>query len=355
MVAYYDVTNRRLKFAQKTADGWTNHVVQEKPLSDIGRYVKLLVGQDGHPVVAYLATEPGGTNGLARSIVRAAVATTVPPTGPESWRTFDLEFEDRTPCRAYHCSSGLLCRADIGVCANEASGCDPSCGSGEKCFDDGKGAACQAVYDAKHIDAYPEASGLYISLANAGNEFAMTYYDRIHGNLMGIGTSGGAWGNAFIIDGQDNSSSPAKDTGDMGIGSSLFVDGSGVWHVSYVSGLDESVRYARVENGKTAFTSVADDGSSMDGQAIIGDDSDIAVVNGKVLIAYQDATNGKLRLAEGTDNGSGNLNWALKTLDARGFAGAFNHLVETSSGLRVATWWREGNPKSVAGVQLLAP
>jgi len=44
---------------------------------------------------------------------------------------------------------------------------------------------CSAIYDTGKLDTYPDAVGLYVSLAQRPNgELAIGYYDRVHGNLM---------------------------------------------------------------------------------------------------------------------------------------------------------------------------
>src|SRR6185295_18325011 len=41
-VAYYDRTNKALKFAQFDGKAWSSHTVESKSHADIGRYAKLI-------------------------------------------------------------------------------------------------------------------------------------------------------------------------------------------------------------------------------------------------------------------------------------------------------------------------
>ena len=92
--------------------------------------------------------------------------------------------------------------------------------------------------------SYPEAYGLYISMAATPSGLGIVYYDRLHGNLYGVSQSGGQWQPPVLLDGQSKDAQGNDiDTGDVGIGASLFVDSSGDWHVSYVDGFNESVDY----------------------------------------------------------------------------------------------------------------
>src|SRR5690606_33090997 len=101
----------------------------------------------------------------------------------------------------------------------------------------------------------------------------------------------GAW-TTQVIDG--GGSEPS----DVGIGTTLAIDGNGSWHLAYVDGYDESLKYARLgPDGSVASIEVVDDGVTVDGapfadgRHIVGDDASILVGgNGDVRIAYQDAT-----------------------------------------------------------------
>src|SRR5206468_1060065 len=95
----------------------------------------------------------------------------------------------------------------------------------------------------------------------------------------------------------------AVDTGDVGVGASLFIAANGDWHVSYVNGFTEALQYVFVPGGNKPplAPEIIDDGRAVggmpygDGKHVIGDDSSINVdASGAVSVFYQDATAGTL-------------------------------------------------------------
>ncbi|MEZ4223720.1 MAG: hypothetical protein R3B13_22420 [Polyangiaceae bacterium] len=352
-VAYYDGTNHALRFARYDGKSWTSHEVQKVAKADVGRYAKL-VAIDDKPVIAYLAIEPGGTDGMAKSVVRVARAASATPDAG-GWTFEDAAVDPLTPCSAAVCG-GDVCVSDNGKCAAKIGGCDPKCGSGEACVDIGAGAQCAAIVDANTPITYPEAAGLYISLAKTAQGLGIAYYDRIHGNLMAVRKDGATWQAPVLVDGQGSDANGPVDTGDVGLGASLFVDGAGDWHLSYVNGFDETVIYMKLTGGTTPSTpEVVDDGATADGQAVVGDDSAIFVTgSGEVRIAYQDATNGTLRWAVGTPNGATHT-WNKKSLTVPGFSAGFNQILDVGGATKVLSFWREGKPKTRGDVALISP
>ena len=352
-VAYYDAKNRALKFASFDGKQWAMHAVQQKPNSDLGRYAKLMM-VGGKPVIAYLFIEPG-SNGGGKSGVRVATAASDTPAGPTDWTFSDVYMDDKTPCRAFLCATGD-CRADTLTCAKSTTGCDAKCGTDQKCFDDAGQKSCQKVFTKNYPDAFPEAAGLYVSLAETKGGLGLVFYDRVHGNLMAARQEGGKWQPATLLDGQGTGANGPVDTGDVGIGASLFVDPAGDWHVSYLNGFDETVTYLKVTGGTTVGTpEVVDDGVVPGGQAVVGVDSSISVTSGgDVLIAYQDSTRGKARWATGKAAGATHT-WTKKDLNVSDFAGGFNQVLSVDGKVSVLTWWRRAKPRTEGDISIVAP
>jgi hypothetical protein len=356
-IAYQDRTHKALKFAQFDGKKWASHTVQAKASSEYGRYAKLLyVG--GNFVIAYQAVEPGGDNGALKSAVRIATAAK-PAEG--AWAFEDAAVAKNTPCRASFCATGTACVTATQTCQPTAanSACTPPCASGTACVDSGMGAACAAIFDPSKLDAYPDAIGGYISIApDKSGGFGVAYYDRTAGNLMAAAKSGGAW-TTLLVDGQD---SMGNDTGDVGIGASLFIDDGGDWHITYVNGFTEAVQYVKLAKGTTVGTpEIVDDGLGVgttpfdDGQHLVGDDSHVLVLaGGEVHVTYQDATAGTLHYAVGAPGGAGHT-WSVKAMTQDGFAGAFSSPVVVNNQLQLVNWWRKGGNSIVGDVRVLAP
>jgi hypothetical protein len=354
-VAYFDATNRALKFAAHNGSSWAIHTVEGAASSDIGRYAKLRYVA-GKPVIAYMAIRPG-SGGAAESAVRIATASSATPAAASDWTFTDAVVDAATPCNGIVCGAEA-CRADTLRCEPKATGCSPKCSSNasEECFDEGGTLSCRVVLNASSLVTYPESIGLYVSLLETPGGLGVVYYDRIHGNLMAVRQEGGTWQPPLIVDGQGNGPDGPIDTGDVGMGASAFVDGAGDWHIAYANGFDESLRYVKLAGGTTPGSSqIVDDGVSGDGNVVVGDDTSIRVTaSGEVQIAYQNATTGEARWATGTESG-GTYTFTKKVLQVSGFAGGFNQVLEVGGKVQVMTWWRIAKPRTEGDITFVSP
>jgi hypothetical protein len=372
IVSYYDSTNAALKFASSN-DGviWTSHTVMSAANSDIGRYSKLLV-VNGVPVVAFLIMEPGDS-GKMRSRVELATGTKATPASASDWTFEDAAVDDDGPCRTKFCASPNVCIKETGSCSPPSTACGAgssdagdaggvaACSSTTVCvggFD--AGPSCGTPLASTYIDIYPNAFGDYITMAPTSatsNGVGIVVYDRIHGALVQLAKWNGSW-QEVVLDsetgarapnpGPDGGITPAE-TGDVGVGASLFIASNGDWHVSYVNGTTEALQYIMIPNGtgQPMAPEVVDDGTQLngapypDGVHIVGDDSFIEVDSaGNVTISYQDASAGTLHVATGMPEMGGTHTWAvLAASQPNEFAGFFSHAIlgDTSSFIN---WWR---------------
>lgn len=361
MVSYYDQTHGQLKFAIKSGEAWKSYVLKGGAPVDAGRYSKMVL-DGGKPVVAFLQMEPGN-GGKTRSRVTLARATEELPGEPAAWSFSDVAVLEDGPCRASSCKSTEACVKSTGTCTPTVGGCTPAdCGTGNACVSQGGKATCVGVLGKDAIETYPNAFGAYVSLASGPNGLGLVVYDRIHGNLVAIQPQGSGW-QQVILDGETGSrkDNTALDTGDVGMAASLFISGDGTWHVSYVNGIDETLRYVSLAGGKATRSEVIDDGFGVDGKTftdgkhVVGDDSAIQVEpSGAITVFYQDATTGTLRSSTGTAAG-GARKWARKIIDQpEKFGGFFPHGIDG----KVANFWRKtdkGSREITGDVTLLAP
>jgi MYXO-CTERM domain-containing protein len=360
LVAYYDRTNKQLKLAVFDGAKWSVQKVEGQQGSDIGRYAKLVIA-GGTPTIAYLVMEPGEKGAVTTKVRVATAGAAVPTEG--GWSFEDAVVDKASPCRAQFCSSGTACVVDTRVCTKQLDdkACGAACGTGEACVDQGGGkGACSKVYDKSRIDSYPDAVGDYIAAAAMpSGGIGIAYYDRVHGNLGIARKASGKW-TSIIVDGQK---ADGTDTGDVGVGASLFIDDKGDWHLSYVDGYSEALKYLKVKQGTQVGTpEVADDGLNLggqkfpDGQHLVGDDSHVFVTpSGEVHISYQDATAGTLHHAVGSAAGDKH-NWTVKAVAQEGkFAGAFSSVVQVNGQLQLMNWWRTGGSSVKGDVAFVAP
>jgi hypothetical protein len=305
---------------------------------------------------------------MVRSQAQLATANVAVPTSMSDWTfTVAADYEDG-PCRQAYCTGSDVCITQTNSCLTPTTGCAMDCGSDagstEMCVSNNGTPMCGTPISSSFLDIYPNAYADYISLANGPSGLGMVVYDRIHGNLLGVTQSKGTW-STTIFDGETGSRAPnsgpdggisAVDTGDVGVGASLFIDTQGDWHVSYVNGSLETLQYIMVPGGTnpTNKPEVVDDGTSLNGQAfpdglhIVGDDSFVAVdSSGNVTISYQDATVGTLRVAKGTpmSGAGGTHTWAQSAVSQPNlFAGFFSHFIPGQT--QIANWWRASDPTS---------
>lgn len=350
-VAYYDRTNRALKFAMQDGEGWKVTPVQQKPTSDIGRYAKLM-WLNGAWTIAFLAAEPGDA-GAVTSGVRIATSS-----DGATWSFEDAVQNKATPCAARFCATGNACIKDTGLCTTELSkdACNPSCSSTQACVDAG-GPTCSDKHTTNETETYPNLTGGYIAVAKEkGGTLGIVFYDRVAGNLVMASKSTGQWVTA-ILDGETG----GVDTGDVGIGATLAIDDAGAWHIAYSNGYDESLEYIQVKDGVPGLPEVIDDGSGIegtlfdDGRHVVGDDASIHVsAGGDIQVSYQDATAGTLHYAVGTASANGH-SWAVKVIPQDGFAGAFSKVIDNGGQLQVMNWWRKGGETYTGDVAILTP
>ncbi len=238
-----------------------------------------------------------------------------------------------------------------GVCTTISTACDAACASGNACISVSSVPTCEPVAQSSDIHPYPNAVGDYINIAALTNGIGLVVYDRIHGNLLGLTNATGSWV-VTILDGETGSraNGTAVNTGDDGVGASFFVATNGDWHVSYVDGISEVLKYLYVPGGtlvNTLTPQIVDDGSKVDGAAfsdgihIVGDDSNVREnTDGSISITYMDATSGTLRLASGSSSPG---KWTLHAFDQQNeFAGFFPHFVPGNT--TIENWWRWADP-----------
>jgi hypothetical protein len=193
---------------------------------------------------------------------------------------------------------------------------------------------------------------------NPQKDVGIVFYDRIRGNLHQSQKIAGKW-TTVLLDGQ-TPGDPGSDTGDTGIGASLAIDAKGDWHIAYVDGIKESLKYMKVIGGTMPQSpEIIDDGKkpdgtqNADGSHVVGDDSSITVSStGEIRVAYMDATGGKLRIATRAAAGG----WTRKEVAQAGlFAGYFSQQITAGGKPLIGNWWRTGGAKTAGDVSFVSP
>ena len=336
-IAYYDETHGALKLAIGTPGMW--HVQTVDDTGDAGRYASMVLTSTGVPAIAYLGFETNAM-GAVHSHVRVAIAHSPMPAAAADWTVTRIA-DATSPCRPALCATGQRCLT-AGTCTMPSGTCTPACTTDQVCVS----GMCQAALAASYVEDLTPAHGLFTQLAVTPTGLALVFYDRTEGNIYGVAATGTTWGTPFLIDGYGRND---PNTGDSGIGASLFIDGMGVWHVSYVDGAEEVLRYATVSTATPpAIThEVIDDGSTTngtmmqtDGRHIVGDDSSIVVMmNGEVRVAYQDATSERTMIARRSTGPTGTWSHAILDMEKHNGFWVEQQLNPAGDQSYVASWW----------------
>lgn len=338
LITHYDVTNSALRFSAGGPGSWASHTIDDE--ADSGRYSSLIVRADGTPVVSYLRMgEDPAAPGVIRGSVMVATANTMNPAAATDWTITEVASAPM-PCRPFLCGGlGTAC-LESGQCVTPTSDCPETCGSDTTCVM----GSCQASLPSGYVEDLPPAYGLYTSLAETPTGLALVWYDRTSGNVFGAAFDGSAWSAPFHIDGYQLAD---PNVGDCGQGANLAVDSAGLWHVVYIDGAEETLRYAQVQgNGTVVSREIIDNGATSDGTTrftdgrhIIGDDASIVVDEGGGLrVVYQDATSQDAVVATRAPGGGP---WAILRFDSEGSTGYWleQQLLGTMS--YTVTFWRE--------------
>jgi len=347
-IAYYDATNRELKMAIGGAGAWDIHTIDDN--GNAGAYASLVLTPSGAPAVSYLRIETQD-DGTVRSSVYVAVASSAMPSADSDWTLAEVAGAV-TPCRAADCGTGEVC-TETGTCTMTGT-CSPACGSGEGCV----GGSCVTTFPANWVEDLAPRYGMYTQLVTTSAGLALVWYDRSSGNLWGAEATGTTFGAAFLIDGYARVAPVGEfRSGDCGIGASIFVDDAGTWHVTYVDGAEEQLRYSQVSSGAVTLRELIDDGSTNgtdahdDGRHVIGDDSSVVVTStGEVRVAYQDSTDAVTMLARRTGAGT----WTVSVIADADASGFWVEQVLTDTGSTVASFWRRNEPGNPNGVHVTA-
>lgn len=337
MIAHYDATNGALRFSAGGPGAWASHTVDA--MGDSGRYASLVLTADGNPAVSYLRMAPDPMDEtLVRGSVMVATASSPNPAAETDWTVTEVAWSVM-PCRPFLCD-GLASCLESGACVTPTSDCSEECGSDDVCFS----GSCEAALPAGYVEDMPPAYGLYTSLAATDSGLALVWYDRTSGNIFGAAYDGAAWSAPFHIDGYLLGD---PFVGDSGHGADLAVDSAGLWHVVYIDGAEETLRYSQVQSDGTVVSrEIVDDGSTSDGterftdgRHIIGDDASIVVDDGGgISVVYQDATSGH---AVRATRPAGGGDWTIARFDSEGSTGYWLSQQRLGTTSYVATFWRQ--------------
>lgn len=346
-IAYYDADDGDLEIAIGGAGAWDLHTIDET--GNAGSYASLVLTASGEPAVSYMRVETQA-DGTVRSGVFVAVASSAMPGAGSDWTITEVSGAV-TPCRAVDCGEQLC--TETGTCADEGT-CTGECADDQGCV----AGTCVTIYPEGWVEDLAPRHGMYTQMVATASGLALIWYDRNGGNIWGAEAAGTTFGAPFLIDGYARVVPTGElGSGDSGIGASLFVDGTGTWHVTYVDGTEEELRYAQVTSGAVALRERIDDGSTDgttphdDGRHIIGDDSSVVVTSGgEVRVAYQDATDATTMLARRTGAGT----WSISIVDDVDASGFWVEQVLSDTGSEVASLWRRNETGNPNGIRITA-
>lgn len=355
-IAYSDFTPgaNKLKLAHR-APGSTTFTISVIDDSSVvttgGAYYPSIVITGGVPVVAYGVREQATTAGSQpHGWVRVVTAASATPADSSAWTVDDrVDSISAIGCVSGDglCASGDTCVAvgtsGLGECVTASTDCAPVCPAGM--FGSVTVCANTLCRTEKTGGDLVDGQGLFNQLVVDGTGLALVYHDRSagqdtgqtcetdsatpvagafnctqrgqplafcqgatadvpnnndgrciipNGNLWGARRDAmGAWQPRFLIDGY---SRKQPTVGDCGQHASLVVDASGVWHVAYLDGTFDRIRFARVAAGATVGSAfgIVDDGTPSIGRPLDRADGRRRLVGGEISMALSAA--GELRI-----------------------------------------------------------
>jgi hypothetical protein len=341
IIAYYDVDNADLKFAVQSGASWATHTVDSG--GDVGRYAHLVIGPGGAPFIAYFQKRGANDTRTGLKIARAKNAS------PRTAADWDVSFVESAeppapaprPCGGT-CSSPNVCiRANVDggpgqrcVAPDGASACSPACANTHACV----AARCEerVPEPPTPLDDLPEGVGLFPSLSfSAAGVTHVVYYDRTNGNLRGA--RAGAASPATEDDWQKATIDGVAGTfvdGDVGLWPSLGFLPDGKMIVAYEDATnDDLVAYVGADFTGGA-REIIDTGMLGSPLQLVGADAALAVApSGEAFVAYQDATQNDLKLARRT----GTNTWELSTILSDGAWGFFSDLAISNGKLYISS------------------
>lgn len=314
-VVYQNRADGALEHAVQTSRGWQTHRVDGAGIGDTGRYSSLALDAQGAPVIAYLSAREDDA-GTRVSRLRLAVAGTPTPTGTGDWTLRDIEREDLSgePC-SERCNVNEVClrRNDACVVPDAPGSCNPGCDSREACVN----GTCEPTRSLPPFMDLPRARGLWPSLALLPNGDALiAYHDRVDLSLKIARVAGpDLTQGAITVTTLEGRGAPNGSDEETGLYPSLFVTGGGEIHLAYMNATRQALMYRNLDS-QLATLSVEEVesgigmGGGPDGELIGADAALVVDAQGRVRIAYQNATLGDLRYARREANGA----WTRVTL-----------------------------------------
>ena len=398
-IAYYDVDEQDLRYAQydSTTDAWAVTTIHSD--GDVGRYTSLLIDEAGIAHVSYYAhrisaTTEDGVHSPATTGPYYARARSTAPTGPEDWEVIPIEVvpschgsctaeelcveiaaqpqcvlgaADCDSCEAHQscvqsdggaqcktslphhleipcgdqCSEGDVCVLLTSGASTCAATADESCGEcelGSTCAQVGaQSPQCHVPSTYTPLAGIPEGVGLYTSLALYNGSPMVSYYDRVRTHLRGATAQ-------FTSDGDLSAgfvSSPLVSISgeDVGQQSKLAIHPGGMeFSISY-QGLGGETLWLYTAEDMHDFsgeTELVDDGVRETSVNLVGASSSPAYdADGNLYIAYADQTDNDLVLA---DKLAGT--WTNTPILSSGAVGSFARLVIHNNIGYVSTYMR---------------
>lgn len=308
-VSYYDVDNGDLKLATRDAAGTWNSFTVDGASGDVGRYTSIAVDSEGRLGIAYFqlggsdafnpAECPGAQPSGSKAYITALKFAKAKSATPASASDFDIQL------LACQTRTAPPCDGCTNICANPGSGpscyapasgctgCDPNT---EACVQVGTTARCAKKENPSILTDVTDGVGLFTSLAFKGTEAQVAFMRRQDGDgdLMGVQVQGsGVVSPPVLLDG----------TGDTGYFPDVKVSpADGKLAVAYHDATSRQLKLFSNTALATGVTpEIIDPGAGAAGSGdstFVGTDTSLVFLPDARLVAiYQDATKGDLKLA----------------------------------------------------------
>jgi hypothetical protein len=319
-IAYYDLTNGDLKYAQLLPNGeWQIQIVDEP--NDVGTHAQLAFSSVGDPHIVYYDETAQRPKYAFFNGAEWVIDYVDYPSVGGKYLGFDLDLND-----AARMSFIAGSRFNLEYAVHQPDSPNPTAilTIDEGTLTTGRGGNVNQKTNLVMRDVNNDQFPVITYYHASWGLLQTAYYDPTHIRRNVAGPLAN-W--VFrILDGS------VEPTDDVGLWSSTALQGNDILHASYYDANQERVKYARVDLSQDdpVLVEVIDD------DAVVGQGSSIVVAevtnqSGEIeylpIVAYYDATNNDLKVATRTIQG-----WRDVRVDLRGIVGSFPSMVALSGG-----------------------
>lgn len=318
-VAYYDVDNGDLRVAMfdLAAGGWSTQIVDAD--HDAGRFASMVIDPDGDLLRISYMVSGLSLAGHDRAELRVATARVPKPLTSNDWQIATVDSSSLLDPCGDSCSASQSCVRDQGqaLCRDNATNCSSSCASGQRCVDVDGHSQCLGALPVD-MAGLPNGVGLFSQLSHAGDKDLVVYYDSLQGALKAAYITASGPQSPVLIDGDGLDGHSSGDVGQFP--SAAYFAAEDLLAIAYQDLTQHRLMlYQGSDLSSGSYSVIADGAAHPPGRSFVGADSRVAFSeSGDLFVVYQDSSMMDLKLAKRATTAQ---DWSIRGLLAEGAYG----------------------------------